>query len=107
VVRADAEQIRAAADRAQAWGEEFEHDVEELMGQVRELMGAHWLGEAAASHADAWSTWEDGAKHVARALSGDAALLRQAGEEYDGTEAENKQQLDTVWQQFDVIQINW
>ena len=99
-MRADSEQIRATADRMEAWGEEFSNDVEELMGQVRELMESHWLGEAATSHASAWEEWEDGAKQVAEALSGDAALLRQAAEGYDGTESDNKQQLDSV-------QFNW
>ena len=56
-VKADSEQIRATADRIQTWGEEFENDVAELMGQVRELMESHWLGEAAATHAAAWSEW--------------------------------------------------
>ena len=75
---ASPEQVHATASRISEWADELWNDVAAVAGKASSLLSAGWRGDAANTHREAWTDWEDGARRIAAALSGDAALLHQA-----------------------------
>lgn len=58
-----------------------------LDGEVSALLGSGWSGEAASAYDDVWREWHDGAQRVVEGLMRMSALLQDAAQRYDATDA--------------------
>ncbi len=85
-MQASPNELIATADWLGVSADEFDAEVTQFMRQVRGLVGADWRGVAADSHNDAWTEWEDGARHVIAGLRQDAGALRKTAAELSRTD---------------------
>lgn len=58
-----------------------------LDGEVAGLLGSSWSGEAASAYDGVWREWHDGAQQVVEGLSTMSALLGDAAQRYEATDA--------------------
>lgn len=58
-----------------------------LDGEVSGLLGPGWSGEAASAYDAVWREWHDGAQQVVDGLARMSALLDDAAQRYDATDA--------------------
>ncbi|WP_405498364.1 WXG100 family type VII secretion target [Nocardia sp. NBC_00511] len=84
-------EVSATADYLERTAQEIADDVAAHMKQVRSFLGGDWQGDAATSHENPWTDWENGAHRILASFLSDSGLLRQVASEcvrIDGARAE-------------------
>lgn len=58
-----------------------------LDGEVTQLLGPGWSGEAASAYDGVWREWHEGAQQIVQGLATMSALLQDAARRYEATDA--------------------
>ncbi|MGZ5369978.1 MAG: WXG100 family type VII secretion target [Aeromicrobium sp.] len=67
-----------------------------LDGRLHELLGSGWTGQAGAAFGGIWQRWHEGGEQLVRGLETMAALLEQAAQGYQQTDAEGAAAIDSA-----------
>lgn len=96
VVRVTPAELVATAQWIGQSAADFTTDVQQLLTEVRAVVGGSWQGGAASTHGDAWADWFASANNLIGAFENDAALLRGAADGYTGTDTHSAVAIDGI-----------
>ncbi|MFI5779605.1 WXG100 family type VII secretion target [Nocardia sp. NPDC051570] len=88
-VEMDPAEVHATAGWLESSAREFTDELDRLIREVHTFIGGDWQGNAAGSHHDAWTEWEQGARQVIAGLEHDAAALHRVADAAVGTDRGN------------------
>ena len=96
VVRVTPAELVATANWIGQSVTDFNADVQQLLTEVRAVVGGSWQGGAASTHGDVWADWFTAANNLIGALEDDAVLLRGAAGGYAGTDTDSADAIDGI-----------
>lgn len=96
VVRVTPAELVATAQWIEQSAADFATDIQQLLAEVRAVVGGSWQGGAASTHGDAWADWFTAANNLIGAFEDDAALLRGAADGYTGTDTHSAIAIDGI-----------
>lgn len=82
----DASALVAVAGELDSVAQGLRSGSSSLDGEVSNLLGSGWSGEAASAYSGVWQEWHEGAQRVAEGLATMSALLQEAASRYSTTD---------------------
>jgi WXG100 family type VII secretion target len=87
--------VVAVAEDLRAVAEQTRSGLSNIDGQVADLLGSGWTGQAGSAFSGVWQRWHAGAEELVRGLDTMAGLLEEATQSYQGADAAGGAAIDS------------